>query len=199
MSDSNKNTHSSHSSHSSRLVIFVGASGSGKDTLMVKTRDQLLGEDLNCHIVQRWITRENDETEQFKSITKEEFQEGCASNTFALSWEIYDNCYGVPWSEIDPHLENGIVLLNLSRNELGKAKSIYPNCRIVLVDVATELAKQRIKKRKRDQGKNLNARIKRLQENVELPFLPDLIVKNDSITINSILIVLIEFIKVCQY
>lgn len=166
---------------------------------MVKARDQLLGEDLNCHIAQRWISRKNDETEQFKSITKQEFHEGCASNTFALSWEIYDNCYGVPWEEIDPYLESGIVLLNLSRNELENAKSVYPNCRIVLVEVATELAKQRIKQRKRDQGKMLEARIKRLQEKVELPFLPDLIIKNNSSTISSILIVLIEFIKVCQY
>ena len=63
----------------------------------------------------------------------------------------------------------------------------------------TELAQQRIKKRKRDQGKMLDARIKRLQEKVDLPFIPDLIVKNNSRTINSIIVILTEFLKACQF
>ena len=184
---------------SSRLVIFIGPSGSGKDTLMVKSRDQILAEDLNVHIAQRWITRENDETEQFHSITRQEFLDGKANNVFVLSWEIYGNCYGVPWSEINPYLEQGLVLLNLSRKELAKVRSIYPKCKIILIEVATELAQKRIKQRRRDQGKMLDARIKRLQEKVELPFIPDLIVKNNSKTINSIIVILTEFLKACQF
>lgn len=180
-------------------MVFIGASGSGKDTLMVKSRDQLLAEDLECHIAQRWITRKNDETEQFHSITKEDFHTADKDNFFVLSWEIYDNCYGVPWEEIDPFLEKGTVLVNLSRNELEKARTLYPKCKVVFVDVATELAKQRITQRRRDQGKMLDARLHRLKENVPLPVIPDLIVKNNSTTINSILIVLIEFIKACQF
>lgn len=185
--------------HSSRLVVFIGSSGSGKDTLMVKSRDQLLAEDLECHIAQRWITRKNDKTEQFKSITKEEFHTAVKNKIFSLSWEIYNNCYGVPSSEIDPFLEKGIVLVNLSRNELEKVRTLYPNCKVVFVDVSQELATERITQRRRDQGKMLEARLNRLKENIPLPVIPDLVVKNNSFTINSILIVLIEFIKSCRF
>ena len=184
---------------SSRLVIFVGPSGSGKDTLMVKVRDQILAEDLDIHIVQRWITRAHDETEGFRSITKKEFYRCRSQNLFALSWEIYDNCYGVPWDEINPFLEKGIVLLNLSRAELERVKTIYPKCKIVLVEVSKDLASDRIKQRKRDQGKMLDARLKRLQEKINLPFIPDLILKNNSRAINSVIVILKEFIKACLY
>ena len=184
---------------SSRLVIFVGPSGSGKDTLMVKARDQILSEDLDIHIVQRWITRTHDETEGFRSITKEEFQHCVDQNQFALHWEIYGNCYGVPWSEINPFLEKGIVLLNLSRAEVNRVKTLYPKCKIVLVEVSKNLAIDRIKQRKRDQGKMLDARLKRLQEKIDLPFIPDLIIKNNSRAINSVIVILSEFLRASLY
>lgn len=191
--------HSNTSPYSSRLVIFVGPSGSGKDTLMVRVRDQILSEDLNCHIVERWITRKNDETEQFRSITRAEFNQAVKDNVFAVSWEIYGNCYGVPWSEIDPNLEKGVVLLNLSRKELSKIRSLYPKCRVVVVEVATELAEERIKSRKRDKGTNLDARLQRLHTKIDLPFIPDLIIKNNSHAINSVIVILSEFIRACGY
>lgn len=184
----------------SRLIIFIGPSGSGKDTLMVKSRDVLLSEDLNVHIVQRWITRPSDKTEQFKSITEEEFDRCVNANNFALFWKIYGNCYGVPWQEINPYLEKKfVVLLNLSRKELINIKKIYPNCRVVLVEVSSSLAEERIKQRKRDQGIMLDARLKRLQEKVILPFIPDLIIKNNAKTINSTLVILKEFLKATFY
>ncbi len=191
--------HSNASTYSSRLIIFVGPSGSGKDTLMVRVRDQILSEDLNVHIAQRWITRENDETEQFHSLTRDEFQTAVNNNTFVVDWEIYGNCYGVPRSEIDPFLEQGVVLLNLSRKELGKIKALYPKCRVVLVEVATELAQERIKQRKRDQGEMLDARIQRLHQKINLPFIPDLIIKNNSFAINSVIVILAQFLKACLY
>ena len=85
---------------SSRLIVFIGPSGSGKDTLMVRARDQILAEDLNCHIAQRWISRDHDDTEQFRSISVEEFDQCINDNTFALHWRIYGNCYGVPSAKV---------------------------------------------------------------------------------------------------
>ena len=190
---------SGYSLNSSRLIVFVGPSGSGKDTLMVKARDQFLAVDLNCHIVQRWITREPDETEGFQSVTIDEFKKAIERNVFALYWNIYGNYYGVPVSEIDSYLEKGIVLLNLSRAELSKLKQIYPDARIILVEVASDLAEERIRQRRRDQGDMLEARIKRLQENVDLPVVPDLIVKNNVRAINSTLVIVLEFLRASLY
>lgn len=181
---------------SGHLIVFVGSSGSGKDTLMVKARDFL---DLNCHIVQRWITRENDETEGFRSTTVEEFKEAIKENIFALYWEIYGNYYGVPKSEINPFLENGIVLLNLSRSLLPKLKELYPKALIVLVEVSNDIAEERIRKRKRDQGEMLDARLKRLHEDIDLGLIPDLVIKNNSRTISATISVLLEFLRASYY
>lgn len=184
---------------SSKLIVFIGASGSGKDTLLVKCRDQILAEDLNVHIVERWISRDHDETEQFRSITVNQFEQAIKEDVFALHWRIYGNCYGVPRSEIDPYLKKGIVLLNISRAELSNLKKLYPHARVVLIEVTSKLAEERIKRRNRDRGEMLDERLTRLKQKIDLPFIPDLIVKNNSKTINSILVVLTEFLRACFY
>ena len=60
---------------SRRLVAFVGPSGSGKDTLQAKLMGLLLASDIDVHIVTRQITREQDQTEKFNSITTSDFDQ----------------------------------------------------------------------------------------------------------------------------
>ena len=183
---------------SKRLVAFVGPSGSGKDTLMVKVRDLLLSSGIDIHIVQRMITRKPDSTEGFLTLSADDFIKKIENKHFVLHWDIYGNKYGIPHEEIDPYLESGyIVLVNLSRTALTKLKQIYPKAKIVVIHVSKELAAERIKIRKRDTGKNLEARISRLQEKVDVPF-PDLIIKNEG-EINLSLQVLEEFLRVLSY
>lgn len=182
--------------YTKRIVAFVGPSGSGKDTLMVKSRDLLLSSGIDIHIVRRRITRDEDDTEQFKSISNKEFNKCVKNNDFSLHWEIYGNKYGIPRKEIDPYLEKKTpVLVNLSRNVLFKYKEIYPKGKIILVDISSKVAEERLKSKKRpDSRENIEARINRSKNKIVIPF-PDLILKNES-KINLNLSILNEFLRV---
>jgi ribose 1,5-bisphosphokinase len=179
---------------SKRLVSFVGPSGSGKDTLMVQVRDLLLACDINAHIVKRVITREKDNTENFTPVSNEEFDYSVNSKLFCFHWEIYGNKYGILKEEIDPYLDTGyIVFVNLSRAILHDFKKKYPYAKIVVIDISKRLAEERIKIRKRDTGKNLEARLDRLSEKIDMP-LPDIYIKNEG-KMNVCLSLLLEVLK----
>lgn len=180
--------------NSKRLIAFVGPSGSGKDTLMVQLRDVLISSNINAHIVQRLITRERDNTEKFSSVSSQEFDEFVRKKEFCLHWEIYGNKYGIPHTEIDPYLETGyLVFVNLSRSQLHNYKRIFPYGKIVVIDISNKLAEERIRFRKRDTGKNLEARIQRLSEVIDMP-LSDLFIKNEG-KLNVCLALLLDSIK----
>lgn len=178
-----------------RLVVFVGPSGSGKDTLMVKSRDKLLAEGYNVHIVRRSITRPSDHNEAFESLTRDQFIEHEANGRFILSWDIYGNQYGIPREQIDPYIMAGhVVLVNLSRAKTLELKQHYPEAKLVLVKTPSETAKKRIENRKRDEPvEMLVARLKRFNEPIKIPF-PELVILNDG-SINASTWVLVEFLR----
>ena len=85
-----------------KLVIFVGSSGSGKDSLIQAGYERMITEGYPVHRVKRWITRPSHHSERYKSVSLQEFQTARQNNVFVLWWHIYDTHYGVPRSEIDP-------------------------------------------------------------------------------------------------
>lgn len=181
-----------------KLVIFVGSSGSGKDSLIYASFKRLSDEYIPVHRVRRWITRPNHHSERFNSVSKTVFLSAVKNNQFALWWSIYDTYYGVEKAEIDPHLIEGkLVLVNLSRTMCTKALELYPDAIIILVRVPVYIAEKRIHKRDREDGKNLEARLRRLHAKVNIPF-PELLLQNDG-TLDASTEVLVHYLKALMY
>lgn len=152
------------------LIFVVGRSGSGKDTIMRNTVKALHEKRIPVRILQRMITREPDENEESLSISGDDFVKKREEGQFALSWHIYDNWYGIPRDKLEKHLAQGnIVLVNVSRNVLQEGKNLYPNCKIILIEVPLELAEKRVMSRGRESGTRLDVRITRMREKVDIP------------------------------
>ena len=108
------------------LILIVGPSGAGKDTLLNGARDAL-GEHPGIRFVRRVITRPGDMgEEEHESVTEQEFALREAAGDFALSWRAHGLHYGIP-ADISFDLAQGrVVVANVSRAVVAEAAEQFP-------------------------------------------------------------------------
>lgn len=143
------------------LFLFVGNSGSGKDSIISGVSERFPSNLKPPLVVTRYITRPPSRYEDNYSISEETFKKMKAQGKFPLNWHIYDLYYGIP-RKIDDYLKKGHpVIANVSRTIIDEAKEKYTNCRVIFVKVPFETTVKRVKKRGRESGKGLEKRIDR--------------------------------------
>lgn len=152
------------------LFFFVGNSGSGKDSLMKATAQILEKMGKRVFIVKRYITRSCHSSENFYSISKEDFLKMKKNDQFALNWSIYDLHYGCPITFEEKINSGKIVFINVSRNILGECKEKYPNSNIIYIKVPIEIAKERLLQRGREKGRALQERLERMNKKISIPY-----------------------------
>jgi len=145
----------------SQLFFLVGASGSGKDSILREIRRQAVAGD-RIAIVHRYITRAaDDRNENHVALTEEEFFVRKKASCFAMHWEANGLYYGVG-VEINYWLDAGInVVVNGSREYLPKALSLYPDLVTMNVAVPNHLLKERLLKRGRESTEEIEQRFGR--------------------------------------
>lgn len=152
---------------SGKLLYLVGASGSGKDSLLEGCR-QRLQPDHGCFVAHRYITRAaNVGGENHIHLSAEEFDMRASMGMFAMQWYSHGYSYGIG-SEIDNWLAKGVnVVINGSREYLRIAMHSYPNLIPVLVEVDTETLHQRLLKRGRESETEIFQRLERHRQIVD--------------------------------
>jgi len=152
------------------LILVVGNSGSGKDSIMKGVKERFPSELKSLHLTQRYIPRPYSDTEDSIDVQPADFKKLSLQGEFVLKWHIYGLDYGVP-IEIDDWLKKGHpVLVNVSRSIVKKARSIYQNILVVFIDVPFEITLKRVKERARESGKRLEERIlRRAKQNQDIP------------------------------
>jgi len=171
----------------------VGNSGSGKDSIISGSLQKYPPNLKPIHVAKRFITREASEFEDNYTITLEQFKELEEEGKFALKWQIYGLNYGVP-IEIDEWLKEGhVVIVNVSRTIIEKARKEYKNMKIIFIQVPWQTTVDRIKQRGREKGEILEQRIERARINQEFPE-ADFVVDNSS-TLESAISQFLEYIE----
>ena len=163
---------------SGKLLYLVGASGSGKDSLLEGCR-QRLQPNHRCFVAHRYITRApNVGGENHIHLSPEEFDMRATMGMFAMQWYSHDYSYGIG-SEIDNWLAKGInVVINGSREYLQIAMHAYPNLIPVLVEVDEDILHQRLTNRGRESEEEIVKRLNRHRQFVDS--LPDNILMIDN-------------------
>lgn len=161
-----------------KLLYLVGASGSGKDSLLEGCRKRLQPHH-GCFVAHRYITRAaNVGGENHIHLSPEEFDMRANMGMFAMQWYSHGNSYGIG-SEVDDWLSKGVnVVINGSREYLQIAMASYPNLIPVLVEVDPDCLYERLKQRGREDEEEIRRRLDRHQQIVAT--LPDSIVKVDN-------------------
>jgi ribose 1,5-bisphosphokinase len=138
------------------LVLVVGPSGSGKDTLLEAAR-QALVDDPRYRFVRRVITRPADAGgEAHEAVTPEEF----ATRDFALQWQAHGMNYGIP-ADVLNAIEHGIVVVaNVSRTVIADAARRFP-VRVIEVTAPADMLAARLTSRARENASDVAARLSR--------------------------------------
>ncbi|SNY92870.1 ribose 1,5-bisphosphokinase [Cohaesibacter sp. ES.047] len=143
------------------LVLLVGPSGSGKDSLLDWARGKL-ADDPRILFVRRCITRETgDPSEDHESMTVADFQQAQMLGKFVISWEAHGLFYGLPASLLD-HLETGgVAIANGSRKTIPVLKEQLPNLLVVNLTVQPDILAQRLARRGRESAEDIKKRLER--------------------------------------
>jgi ribose 1,5-bisphosphokinase len=135
------------------LVLVVGPSGAGKDTLLDAAR-QALVDDPRFRFVRRVITRPADAGgEAHEPATAEEF----AARDFALQWQAHGLSYGIPADAIE---EDAVVVANVSRTVIADAARLFPTC-VIEVTAPPDVLAARLAARARETAADVAARVSR--------------------------------------
>ena len=130
-----------------RLILVVGPSGAGKDTLIAGAR--ACAADASVAFPRRIVTREATSAEDHDTMSEDGFRRAAAAGDFALWWEAHGLCYGIP-STIDDDIRAGRrVVCNVSRTMIGAARTRYAWVTVVHVTAPPDVLESRLAARGR--------------------------------------------------
>ena len=147
---------------SGRLVLVVGPSGAGKDSVIAgiradferRNRDDLV-------FPTRIVTRSAHAAEANASISIQEFETGQASGAFSLSWHAHGLAYAIP-IDIDADIRAGrTVVINASRAVVAMARERYAHVTVMLIDAPVAVRAERLAARGRETRADIEARLTR--------------------------------------
>ncbi len=142
-----------------RLVLVVGPSGAGKDTLLDLAR-AMLRNDASVVFSRRVVTRAA-AGEPHDTMDPDAFERAARAGAFALTWDAHDLRYGIPAS-IDAHIHAGrTVVCNVSRTIIATARERYAEVQVVLVTAPAEILMARLAARARGSDDDLARRLAR--------------------------------------
>ncbi len=132
-----------------RLIYVMGASGSGKDSLILEMQRRFRGLPLTA--ARRYITRPlSPESERHIPVSHERFEHLASSGRFALHWSAHGCRYGISVHSLRA-LERGVsVLVNGSRAAFDEVSLRYPDLIPVLVTAPLHTLRERLAQRKRE-------------------------------------------------
>ena len=158
-----------------RLILVVGPSGAGKDTLLGLAKAACAG-DRNVVFPRRVVTREASTFEDNEQVSFETFQQARACGAFAVHWEAHGHSYGLSRA-IDDDLRAGrTVVANVSRTVIGAMRRTYSNVTVVSITAPPEILGTRLAARARGSDGQIEARLSRTVDDPAA--VPDLTIVN---------------------
>lgn len=158
-----------------RLVLVVGPSGAGKDTLIGLARARCAARS-DIVFPARAVTREASQYENNRSVSPDDFAQEAASGAFALWWYAHGHGYGIP-KAIDDDLRAGrTVVANVSRGVTSEARGRYANVNVVNVTAPAGVLAERLAARSRSSDGSLAARLSRADRGKDLK--ADVVINN---------------------
>jgi ribose 1,5-bisphosphokinase len=157
-----------------RLVLVVGPSGAGKDTLIAGARTACRG-DATVVFPRRVVTRPASTFEDNDVMSKSAFEQAAVRCAFAFWWSAHGHHYGIPLA-IDFDVEMGrTVVCNVSRTVVRAIRWRYAHVVVVLVTAPKDVLAKRLAARDRASDGGIDARLHRADiENCR----PDVIIDN---------------------
>lgn len=145
------------------LVLVVGPSGVGKDTLLDAARERLAQDNQFC-FPRRCITRPAGTVgEVHIPVRPEDFGQMARQGAFLLSWKAHDLGYGIPRHVLEEVEAGKTVIVNVSRSVIEDACELVgrKNVRVVNIRASAEALRKRLEARGREDALDIERRLAR--------------------------------------
>ena len=146
-----------------RVILVVGPSGAGKDTLLRAARRQFTNNS-TLGFARRYITRPPDVNEDNYYVDESGFELLERSSFFLSSWRAHGNCYGIPHREIGEEYGRRTTVTSISRSAIVDFQNHCLNPITILITARPEVLEQRLTSRGRESAKAVRQRLQRAQK-----------------------------------
>jgi ribose 1,5-bisphosphokinase len=143
-----------------RLILVVGPSGAGKDTLL-GLAGATCADDGNIVFARRVVTREASSFEDNAQLSVDDFCAALARGEFAMHWEAHGHRYGLPRTIDDDIRAGRTVVVNVSRSVIDVMRHAYVNVLVVAITAPSDVLAQRLAMRARTSDGTLQDRLTR--------------------------------------
>lgn len=174
-----------------RVILVVGPSGSGKDTLLRSAREHFDKEE-HFAFVRRYITRRPDLNEDNYFLDPAAFTLLNNAGFFISTWRSHDNFYGISYHALNESDTVKVAVCSISRSTVGDFERRYAHTTTILVTAEKEVLRQRLQKRGREDDAAIHRRLERADKAVVAR---DLIVFDNSQSIESSAAMFIELLE----
>ena len=158
-----------------RLILVVGPSGAGKDTLLALAKAGC-ADDRNILFPRRLITREASASEDNEQVSADVFQRAVAAGDYAMHWEAHGHSYALPRAIDDDIRAGRTVIANVSRTVIAAARRDYANVIVVSITAPPDVLAARLAARARASDGQLTQRLARTVD--ESTAMPDFTIVN---------------------
>lgn len=158
------------------LVLVVGPSGAGKDTLIALARDALA--DTPGYVFpRRIVTRPPSPHEDNDPIGEADFAAAEAAGGFALCWRAHGLGYALPGA-VSELARDEVAVCNVSRRVVADARARFPRVAVVAVTAPPDVLAARLARRARPEDGDLRARLARAVQGEDDLVRADLVIEN---------------------
>jgi ribose 1,5-bisphosphokinase len=158
-----------------RLILVVGPSGAGKDTLIALAQ-AICADDANVVFPRRVVTREATAFEANEQVSPEAFRHARDNGRFAVDWQAHGHCYALPRTIDDDIRANRTVVANISRTVIDAMRRGYANLVVVRITAPPEILAERLAARGRSSDGQIAQRLARRDDGITAA--PDLTITN---------------------
>lgn len=143
-----------------RLVLVVGPSGAGKDTLL-RLAQAACADDHDIVFPRRVVTRASSADEDNIALSPDEFARARDHGDFAVHWDAHGHCYALPLEINDDIRAGRAVVVNVSRTVIAALRGTYANVVVVAITAPPDVLAQRLAARARHSDGNIADRLAR--------------------------------------
>ena len=143
-----------------RLVLVVGPSGAGKDTLLRLAR-AACADDHDVVFPRRVVTRASSADEDNIAVSVDDFARAREHGDFAVHWDAHGHSYALPLEINDDIRAGRAVVVNVSRTVIAALRQAYANVVVVAITAPPDVLAQRLAARARHSDGNIADRLTR--------------------------------------
>jgi ribose 1,5-bisphosphokinase len=160
-----------------RLILVVGPSGAGKDTLLGLAK-AACAEDSGIVYPRRVITREASSSEDNEEVSAGTFEAALARNEYAMHWDAHGHRYALSRAIDDDIRAGRTVVANVSRTVISAMRRAYANVTVVSITAPQNVLAERLAMRGRASDGRIEHRLHRTVD--EATAAPDVTINNTS-------------------